>query len=382
MSRTNTRMFLIILVCGLALVLTGLLFLVSHLSDVQLQQQPTSPPTTTVQTAPTTTAPTVPATEPPTTVPATTEPTTVPTQPQPIEYILTFVGDCTFADINGKASDVSFSGVIGTNYDYPFANVVDYFQNDDCTFVNLECSLTDKGTPKNKQYVYRGDSRYINILTQSSVEYANIVNNHASDYGAVGYQESTGLLRDAGILFAEEGQTILYTTESGLTIGVYAALEPRTTGGVTDSIKKLRQQGAEIIVACFHWGMNYHYEVSDLQEMLAHAAVDAGADIVYGHHPHVLQRIEEYKGGIILYSVGNFAYGGSRNPRDKDTAIFRQQILRDPDGTVRRGELTIIPCHVTGILSYGNDYQPTLMEVGCKEYDRALAKLNGTWNGG
>ena len=382
MSKKSTRRLLMCLIYGLAVILVALLAVAKHMGENNIQlQHPTVPAVTTLPaqtTIPTTQAPTTqPTTAPPTTQPTTQAPTTEP--PEPTEYVLTFVGDCTFADTNENAHADSFSKVVGDDYDYPFADVVEYFRNDDCTFVNLECTLSDRGVRKNKEYTYRGDPEYINILTRGSVEFANIGNNHSTDYGLVSHDDTVSLLNEAGIYYAEPAETVLFTTESGLTIGVYVNVEPFDTSNMAADVKRLRDQGAEIIVGCFHWGMNYYYRVFPEMTKVGHLAIDVGIDIVYGHHSHLLQKVEEYNGGIIYYGVGNFCYGGSRNPRDKDTAIFQQTVIRDSDGTVRLGELNVIPCHVSGILSYGNDYQPTPMEVGSKAYERALSKLFGGW---
>ena len=112
----------------------------------------------------------------------------------------------------------------------------------------------------------------------------------------------------------------------------------------------------------------------------AHDAIDSGVDIVYGHHPHVLQRIEEYNDGIIYYSLGNFCFGGNQQPPDLDTAILQQQVIRHPDGAVELGELTIIPASISSI-PVKNNYQPTPYEEGSEEYQRVLDKLSGGYEG-
>ena len=105
-------------------------------------------------------------------------------------------------------------------------------------------------------------------------------------------------------------------------------------------------------------------------------------DIVWGHHPHVLQKTEKYKDGYIYYSLGNFSFGGNNSPADKDTAILQQEFIRYPDGTLEMGELTIIPCYVTGIYNeWGNDYQPMpIPETDQDAYQRVLTKLAGKYH--
>ena len=98
-----------------------------------------------------------------------------------------------------------------------------------------------------------------------------------------------------------------------------------------------------------------------------------------GHHPHVLQPIEEYNGGIIYYSMGNFCFGGHTNPRDKDSVLIQQEVIRTHDGAVSLGELTLIPCSISS--SDRNNYQPTPYEAGSEMYNRVLAKLKGVFDG-
>lgn len=330
---------------------------------------------TTTETTNSTAAPTE------TTAPAeTTVETTAPTEPQPEYFTLSFVGDCTLGNLYQNSGSHTFIGTVGDDYSYPFADVLDYFSSDDCTFINLECALTDGGTPNtSKQFVFKGPSAYTNILTQGSVEFANVVNNHAKDYGTSGYKDTLANLDAAGVHYADFSDTTVFTIESGLTIGVYAAYFPTDTSGVKAKIEAMREQGAEIVVVAVHWGVEYDYHPNSNEKKIGRQYIDAGADIVWGHHAHILQDVEEYNDGIIYYSLGNFSFGGNSNPADKDTAIIQQQIVREPDGTVHLGEMRVVPCYVTGTITYGNDYQPLPMEAGTEAYDRVLSKLDGSW---
>lgn len=366
----RSRTFLTVLVCVLAAVLIALCGFAVYLS----RQPQSSHATTQTTQAPTTEHQTVPTTAEPTTIV-----TTVETEPQPTVYTLSFAGDCTFGNRKERFDADTFIGIVGDDYAYPFADVAEYFHNDDCTFINLEGPLTDGGTPADKKFVFKGPTSYVNIMTEGSVEFANVANNHAYDYGKTGYADTLAALDQAGIFYSDSGDTVVFTTESGLTVGVYSVLYPENANGISQKIQHMREQGAEIVIASMHWGIEYHYNPNSTQVKIAHAAIDAGADIVYGHHPHVLQKIEEYNGGIIYYSLGNFSFGGNTNPIDKDSAIIQQQIIREPDGTVRLGELTAIPVFITGI-NPGNDFQPFPMEAGSKEYDRVMTKLAGKHN--
>ena len=135
-----------------------------------------------------------------------------------------------------------------------------------------------------------------------------------------------------------------------------------------------------MVVCAFHWSKEGSYRPTAAVQDLAHAAIDAGADIVYGHHPHVLQKIEEYGAGIIYYSLGNCSFGGSAAPRDFDSAIVQQEVIREPDGSVHLGELTIVPISVSSVKGQ-NNYQPTPVEEGSDAYSRILSKLDGSFTG-
>ena len=309
-----------------------------------------------------------------------TEPTTAPPEPQ--EFLLTFIGDCTLGTCPGlESSTASFPRIVGTDYDYPFRNVVQYFEDDDFTMANLEGVLGDKGTRVHKQFNFRGSAEYVNILTGSSVEAVTLSNNHTEDYGPEGYEETKRILTEAELPFVETDSSTMITTESGLVIGLYAAKFTIDQADLEAEVAALREQGAQLVIFAVHWGNEGHYRPMPYQVQQAYDAIDAGVDIVYGTHPHVLQKIEEYNGGVIFYSLGNFCFGGNHYPADLNTAIVRQKVIRETDGTVRLLERELIPCAVTSF-RVQNNFQPTPYEVGSYGYNCAMNKLHGTWTGG
>ena len=320
-------------------------------------------------------------TDPATTDPASTETEPAETEPQQIRYVLSFAGDCTLASDPGNyASPHGFIETVGTDYGYPFRNVLDYFENDDFTIINLESVLADSGVAASKLFTFKGPTAYTQIMTSSSVEAVTLANNHTEDYGKAGYESTTKALTEAGILFVEEDKTTLLTTESGLTIGLYADSFYFNVNEIQKNVKKLRDAGAEIVICAFHWGTEGSYRPTSNQKDLAHAAIDAGADVVYGHHPHVLQPIEEYKGRYIFYSLGNFSFGGNHFPRDLDSALVQLEVIREEDGSVSLGQLKRIPLSITS-MKVQNNFQPTPYQEGTEEYDRTLSKLDGSFTG-
>lgn len=318
----------------------------------------------------------------------TEETTTVaPVEPTPIEppakeeiadgevFTLTFVGDCTLGTMpKWMSHSLCFNRLIGDNYDLPFQYVRKVFEADDCTFVNLESVLAESGEPVEKTFTFMGPTAYVNILTGSSVEFANLSNNHSYDFGEAGYQSTKQTLDKNNVAYVEQNSGTIYTTKSGLTIGVYGVYFELNHADMVADVNVLKEQGAEVIVAAVHWGIEGAYTQNAAQTDIGHKLIDAGVDIVWGHHPHVLQPIEEYNGGIIYYSLGNFSFGGNHDPGDRDTAILQQRVIRDKDGNVSLGNLVVIPCALSSKSAY-NDFQPVAYDVNSDAYKRVLRKL-------
>lgn len=315
---------------------------------------------------------------------AVTEPTTIPTETEPPEerFLLTFVGDCTFgSNPTNYYAGYGFIKTVGEDYRYPFRNVISYFENDEFTMINLEGPLTDTGNPMQKKHAFRGPTSYVNIITQNSVEAVTIANNHTMDYGQVGYDSTLETLNAAGVPYVERDCSAVITTENGLKIGIYGAVYYLLdVEDIAAEITALKEQGCDLVIFAPHWGTEGTYRPTNQQIEVGHAAIDAGADIVYGSHPHVLQPIEEYNGGILYYSLGNFSFGGNGYPQDYDSALLQQEVIRDAEGNVTLGELTIVPVNVSSVAGR-NNYQPLPYAEGSEEYDRVLSKLDGSFSG-
>lgn len=320
--------------------------------------------------------------QPEDTQPEDTTEATQPTELTETSFLLTFTGDSTIgSDPNLFANRYGYILTVGEDYEYPFRNLAEFFKNDDLTLVNLEGVFADKGTGAVKQFVFRGPTAYINILTSSSVEAVTLANNHSLDFGMEGYESTKNVLTEGGVTYVEDQGSAIYTTESGLVVGLYAAAFTRDDADMHNEIKHLRDQGAQLIVAAMHWGNEGQYRPTEIQKNWAHTLIDAGVDIVWGNHSHVLQPIEEYNGGIIYYSLGNCTFGGNTWPRDPDTAVLQQEVILGSDGSIKLGKLTIIPCRVSSVDSGLNNFQPTPYEEGSAGYDRVMSKLEGTWKG-
>ncbi|MFB0919505.1 MAG: CapA family protein [Oscillospiraceae bacterium] len=318
------------------------------------------------------------AQETPATTPAAS---TAPTpEPTPQYFELSFVGDCTLASTTyNKKLAISYENVVKDNYAYPFEKTVQYFKDDDFTFANLECALTVSTSSDDKNFCFRADPAYAQILTNGSVEFVTLGNNHTLDYGEQGYDDTKATLDSAGICYAGRDEGKIYETKSGLKIGVYA-LSFGKTEQIKAGVAALKAAGAEFVIAAIHWGDEGSYDVNGLQKEQGHAAIDAGADIVIGSHPHTLQPVEEYNGKYIYYSMGYWSFGGNTAPRDPDTFILKLKVERDIDGTISVADRKYIPCACTGVVG-GNNYQPVPYEEGSEQYTRTLSKLDGSFDG-
>lgn len=282
-------------------------------------------------------------------------------------------GDCTLGTDEGFNYKRSFKGKYDAVQDpaYFFQNVQPVFAQDDLTIVNMEGTLTEETTREPKQFAFKGDAEYAKILTAGAVETANLANNHSFDYGKKSYEDTITAIEAEGISsFGYERTAVMDIkgVKVGLA-GVYELAEHiDCKQDLLDNIASLKEQGAQIIIVSFHWGQEKENVPNDVQVELAHTAIDNGADLVLGHHPHVLQGIEEYKGKNIVYSLGNFCFGGNSAPSDMDTMIF-QQTFTVKDGKLQEDNVTnILPCKISSAYEEGyNNYQPILAEGEQKE---------------
>ena len=283
----------------------------------------------------------------------------------PVSLTVSVVGDCTLGTDENFDYDTSLNAYY-ENYgaDYFFSNVKSIFFADDLTIANFEGTLTDSEDREDKEYAFKAPAEYAGILTSGSVEAVNTANNHSHDYGNQGYEDTISALDSAGILNFGYDKTLV-TEVKGIKVGLVGIYELKDhlerKEQLKQNIAKVKAEGAQITIVIFHWG-NEKEEVPDSnQTTLSHLAIDEGADLVCGHHPHVLQGIEEYKGKNIVYSLGNFCFGGNQYPSDMDTMIFQQTFTVDQNGVKADNVTNIIPCSVSSDSDY-NNYQPTPAE--------------------
>lgn len=294
----------------------------------------------------------------------------------PISLTLSVVGDCTLGTDEYFDYDTSLNAYY-ENYgaDYFMANVKSIFSKDDLTIANFEGTLTESTEREDKQFAFKGPASYANILTAGSVEAVNTANNHSHDYGEESFNDTLKALDTANILHFGYDETAV-TEVKGVKVGLVGIYELNDHLGREEQLKqniaKVKQDGAQLIVVIFHWGNEKEEVPDENQKTLGHLAIDEGADLVCGHHPHVLQGIEEYKGKNIVYSLGNFCFGGNAYPSDMDTIIFQQTFTIDQNGVKDDNVTNIIPCSISSDSDY-NNYQPTPAEG--EEATRIMQKI-------
>ena len=368
------------LIKNLAVVLLGLLLcgiLGCYLflpRDALRPSDPTPVPTQAPTDAPTATPTPVPT--------ATPSPSPTP-EPTPLTIPLTAVGDCTLGGDYNRTSETRFDEFLRDadgepDYTYNMRNVMDIFEADDLTIANLEVVLTNSTNYKKKNaqvaFYMRGKPEYVNILTESSIEVVNVANNHAKDFGSDGLQDTLDVLDEAGVAYCGFGNRCVKEVK-GVRIGfvgVYSWSNDKDT--ITAAIKDLREnQNCDLVIASCHWGEEREYTPNSGQKKMARWMVDAGADLVLGHHAHVVNGIEVMDGVNVVYSLGNFCFGGNVNPSDKDTFIYQHTFTLDPDTLeILSSEGTVIPASVSSVQDT-NDYQPTPLTGA--EGERVLKKI-------
>ncbi len=297
------------------------------------------------------------------------------------EILLSFVGDCSIGDsFQYTDYDSSYHNTIDEKgYDWPFSLVREYLANDDLTIANLEVVFTKRRSHTDKMYNLIAAPDHVNALLAGSIEMVNTVNNHCMDFKSAGYQDTLDTLAAAGVQWfgsvypgSKNGFDDYPTRQVGdIRIGFIGFSYPQDYDkrSIANRIAKLKdEQGCDLVVVSLHWGRETHMTPESWQPTYAKNIIDAGADVIYGHHPHVIQPIQFYKGKPILYSTGNFTFG-TMSRVDPSTGIF-QLTYEKKDGQVQLKQLQVIPCEV----QYGPDYRPIVLtdEAARQEVFRKL----------
>jgi len=293
---------------------------------------------------------------------ATVAPLPVSKENEKKEITVSAIGDVTL----GQDDKFQYTGSFNQYYkqsgaEYFFSGVKKILSEDDLTIANLEGTLTkatekpDKSFQGDNAFFFKGSPSYAAILKDGSIEAVDLANNHSMDYMDEGYRDTVAALDNTGIKSYGYDNVAIYEKD-GIKIGLIGVntlgkLEEgvnltKLEFDLANKIQVLKDQTSLIIVS-FHWGTENKSTPTSEQRELGRLAVEQGAGLVLGHHPHVIQPIEMYEGKSIVYSLGNFVFGGNSNPRDKTTEIFRQTFSFENGKLVGINSPLIIPCKLS-----------------------------------
>jgi len=232
------------------------------------------------------------------------------------EIKILFVGDVMMArKVENKIRENN------KNFLYPFVNFLKYFESFDYIVANLEGPISEKGVRVGSKYSFRMNPEVTIALSRANINILNLANNHIFDYGKVAFEETLKNLDENKIKYFGNSYEPLIIEENGTKIGFlgfsdfFKHLEAKEgkigiaviNENISEIIKKVKKK-VDILIVSFHWGEEYKKFANEKQRKLAKTVIDAGADLIIGHHPHVIQNIEKYKNKFIFYSLGNFVF--------------------------------------------------------------------------
>jgi gamma-polyglutamate biosynthesis protein CapA len=217
---------------------------------------------------------------------------------------------------------------------WPLLPIADTIQQADLLFGNLESQISDKGTNVGSIYSFRAEPESIETLLYGGFDVLSVTNNHSFDYTREALDDSTARLRTAGIQVAPATLKV-----QDVTIAFLAYQQWRMPQDYEMQIKAAQ---ADLIVVSLHAGEEYAQYPSDFQKSFAKSAIDSGADLVVGHHPHVLQPLEQYKDGWIIYSLGNFLFDQTFSEETMRAAILKVVVENK-----KIKEVSLLPTKIT-----------------------------------
>lgn len=228
------------------------------------------------------------------------------------------------------ARSVNSQVLLHKDFKWPYLKTADVTKNADITFINLETPLIGKCQPTQEGMIFCGNTRNVEGLVYAGINVASLANNHAGNYGVDGVQETVGLLNKNNILVTGvDGPAIKDVRRMKFAFLGYDDITKPQPGVSNTDDEKIKTEIAEtkkkadIVIVTFHWGVEYRNQPDDRQKYLGHLAIDAGADLVVGNHPHWIQPIEIYKNKLITYAHGNFVFDQEWSLKTKQGVIGR-----------------------------------------------------------
>ena len=295
------------------------------------------------------------------------------------QITITAVGDTTLGSHLGDMSAGSLPAVWQKQGDaYFMQHMADVLAHDDLSIANLEGPLTTARSGVDKQFVFKGAPALAGVLQQGSIEAVNVANNHSHDYGEQGFNDTLQALQAAQVpAFGYAHHQIIEVKGKRVALaGAKAWSVAQGKEAVDQALAHFKDQNTDYLIMSFHWGQERQYRQNATQQAIARYAIDRGFNAVLGHHPHVVQGIERYKQGVIVYSLANFVFGGNGNPSDKDSVAVQLRVDFAGDTLVAQ-DLTALPLSVSGV-NHTNDYRPVWANAAAKS--RTQAKMQAASN--
>ena len=304
---------------------------------------------------------------------------------------LTFTGDFTI----GKSTGTDRFDYFGTelkNHDdinFTMQNIRDILLADDLTVVNFEGTLTNSNyVPSNKKenhFLFSAPPEWASVLPDNGIEVATLENNHTMDHGEEAFNDTKNALTGVGVICSTTAEAAVCNVK-GVDVCILSYLcidryeKPidgyKTLYEKVEADIKAAKEKYPVVVAAFHWGNEKDYAPTNNQIKMGRLAVDAGADLVVGHHSHRIQPIEYYKGVYICYSLGNFCFAGHQKPSDMTSYLFQIR-FRALDGEVTSEDFRIIPIRISSRKDTNNFIPTPLTDATTVDSVITTLKTNG-----
>lgn len=276
---------------------------------------------------------------------------------RPHKVTLAAVGDVFFA--RGVAKQIEKHGAY-----YPFSKIAATFRKADIAFCNLECPLSKRGLPRHRRFLFRCDPNYAQVLKKTGFDVISLANNHTLDYGRDALMDTIRAVESAGMTPIgagkgfDDSRRLRIVTKNGLRVGFLAFTDEPCVGVVPQPhapgaaaldahdlprIVRKAKSRCDALVISFHWGVEYMKRPTERQRKVARACIDNGADLILGHHPHVLQPTETYKGKPIIYSMGGFVWDSRIFGSDK-SAIYIVELGKSSARLLETIKVRIVKC--------------------------------------
>ncbi|MBM7713381.1 poly-gamma-glutamate synthesis protein (capsule biosynthesis protein) [Bacillus thermophilus] len=286
-------------------------------------------------------------------------------QRKPEEITISMVGDNSFGTYPEAPEHLQFDYVFEKNNgdnQYVYKNSLPWFHSDDYTVINAESAFTTETKAQQKMWRIKSHPKYAAFLPASGIEAANLANNHTMDYFEAGYHDTLKAFEEQDVAVFNEGMPLIVNIKDIETVFLgydyrYRKSADTYLHNIIKDVKKYKRKD-NLVIVNMHWGIEYKQTPVAYQTKFGRAALDAGADIIVGHHPHCLQSIEKYNGKYIIYSMGDYAFGADPTLKSRETAIFRLTFAKENGSVVTKG-LRIAPALENSNNSETeNNYQP------------------------